>query len=247
MHRHYDCLVKAEHEPDYAPYTYTVWKSEDAPAKALERAGNVNEMLQNNQYDIITMQQGSAESWKPEEYEPYASELIKYIRKYQKHAEIVIQETWAYRSDAETRFSEFGISQMEMYTRLKMAYRQFAERYGFRVIPTGDAVQLFRERTPVKFMRETREFKYPELPTENGDVVGHAAWNDNKENTNEKILGVDACHLNEAGCFMQAALWFAFLYGEPTSKAASSAPELKYNSDVNLLLQCAEDALKSWK
>ena len=241
LQTHYESLIKAEAE-DYTPYRINVWKSEDAPETAVDRAGNVNEMLKNNQYDIVTMQQASALSWKPETYEPYAAEIVKYIRKYQKNAEIVIQQTWAYRNDAPS-FQEWGISQKEMYLRLKDAYHQFAERYGFRIIPTGDAVQLYRERTPVKFKKAERELKYPELQSMEGDLAGYSRWDEDTENNNGHVLHSDMYHLNTAGCFMQAALWFSFLYGEPASKAASSAPALTCNSNVDLLLKCAEDAL----
>ena len=87
LERHYNNLVKAEKNSKHAPYKITVWNSEKEPGKGNVRKGNINDLLKNNQYDIITIQQGSQKSFKFDAYEPYAGELIRYIRIYQKISE----------------------------------------------------------------------------------------------------------------------------------------------------------------
>ena len=110
---------------------------------------SLKDMLQKEKWDIVTVQQASHLSWKPESYEPYLTNLIDYIRKYAPTAEIVIQQTWAYRFD-DNRYKGWKIGQQEMYDKLTQAYRKAAEEHKLRVIPTGYAVQLGREKQPVK-------------------------------------------------------------------------------------------------
>ena len=195
--RHYNHLVKAEKAPKHSPYRITVWDSEKNPVQGNERRGNINDLLKNNQYDVITIQQGSQKSFNFEAYEPYAGELIKYIRKYQKNAEIVIQQTWSYRCDSK-RFPKLIADQNVMYTKLKEAYAKLAEKYKFRMIPMGEAVQIYRADSPVKFTVPVKTCKYPELPSIDGDSVGKFAWRKDKKN-GERVMGTDSHHLNYRG------------------------------------------------
>ena len=82
--RHYNNLVQAEANPQHRPYRITVWDSaaENEKKQISEKKGNINELLKNNQYDIITIQQGSRKSFNFAAYEPFAGVIIKYIRKY---------------------------------------------------------------------------------------------------------------------------------------------------------------------
>ena len=245
LERHYNNLLEAEKNPDADLYQINFWAPGETADYGVSRRGNVNELLKNNQYDIISIQQGSVHSWRPECCEPYAGEIIKYIRQYQKNAEIIIQQTWAYRSDS-PHFAEFGIGQYEMYEKARDAYKELAERYQLRMIPTGDAVELFRARTPVKYQAPVRQVKYPEeAPGTAGDVVGCSFWQ--KDENGEYKLVTDTIHLNDAGQFMQAALWFAFLFDEPALKAAPAFPDISENNDADLILQCVQDALDGSK
>ena len=248
LEKHAANLKKAETNPDFKPYRVTVWSS-DTPQKAKKSfKGSVNELLKNNQYDIVTIQQGSIKSWNYATYQPFAEELIAYIRKHQPKAEIVIQQTWAYRCDhpmlkpnpkARCDFDQTG-----MYERIRESYKKLAETGKFRVIPMGDAVQLFRKYTPVKFQPSTEEFKEPAVPSNAGDVVGRGYWKKDPK-SGESKLHFDRIHLNSDGHYMQACLWFAFLYGEPVSKIKyvpkSVKPEMKA-----LLQKCAQEALDNY-
>ena len=214
--RHYNQLVKAESNPKHAPYGITVWNSEKQPHKVKYYKGNINELLKNNQYDVVTIQQGSQKSFSFDSYEPFAGELIKYIRKYQKNAEIVIQQTWSYRCDSK-RFPSLIADQNIMYAKLKEAYGKLAEKYKFRVIPMGDAVQFYRADTPVKYAAPTKTYVYPELPGIDGDAVGKFAWRVDKQ-TGKRALGTDSHHLNFRGEYMQAVLWYMCLFDAPVEK-----------------------------
>ena len=249
LEKHCKNLEKAENKPDFKPYRINVWSS-DSPAKALKNyKGNVNELLKKNQYDVVTIQQGSRQSWDYKYYQPYADQLVAYIRKHQPEAEIVIQQTWAYRCDhpnlKPNPKARWDFDQAGMYERVRDSYRKLAEAHHFRVIPMGDAVQLFRKYTPVKFQPAAEdEFKYPAVPSSAGDVVGQASWRKNAK-SGEMQLKYDQFHLNATGHYLQACLWFAALYGEPVSKIQfapkSMKPELK-----TLLHKCAQEALDQY-
>ena len=133
-----------------------------------------------------------------------------------------------------------------MYDRLNKAYGELAAKYGFQVIPTGDAVQLFRERTPKKFVpSDVKKFQYPAVPDHSGEVVGKYVWRKNPK-TGKNYLGTDYIHFNKDGEYMQALVWFAKLYDEPVSKVkyvpAGMSDELN-----KLLRSCAQDAVNNYK
>ena len=110
---------------------------------------NIPQMLKAGDWDVVTIQQASGSSWRPETYRPCGDLVVDTIRRLAPGAEIVLQETWSY-ADGESRLENWGISQDEMYEKLHGAYRDFAAVYGFRRIPMGTAVQEWRKRLPVK-------------------------------------------------------------------------------------------------
>ncbi len=226
----------------------TVWTSHP-PKKIKSGKGNVNTLLKNNQYDIITIQQGSPKSWNYKTYEPFADEVIAYIRKYQPKAEIVIQQTWAYRMDSPrlkpNPKASWDFDQTGMYERIRESYGKLAEKYRFRVIPVGDAVQKYRKYTPVKFQPAAGNFEYPKQPSNAGDAVGSAYWKKDPK-TGKNSLRFDYIHLNSNGQYLQACVWFAFLYGEPVQKI-TYAPKAIGAEETALLKKCAQEALDEYK
>ena len=241
LDKHSANLAKAEKDPSFKPYGITVWNSKN-PNKSQARKGNVNELLKQNQYDIVTIQQASRKSWQYDTYQPAADELIAYIRKHQPKAEIVIQQTWAYRTDA-PGLKKWNIDQDKMYAGISQAYAKLAAQYHFRVIPMGDAVQLFRKYTPVKYQPSTEKFEYPKLPSSAGDVVGASLW---KKADGKNIMHTDYIHLNRDGQYMQACLWYAVLYGEPIDKIAYT-PKGMSKEKAALLRKCAKEALENYQ
>jgi len=248
LERHANNLKQAEENPEFKPYSIAFWNSDPGAKKVKTVKGNVNDLLKNHRYDIITIQQHSGRSWNYQTYQPFADELVAYIRKYQPQAEIVIQQTWAYRCDAPllqpNPQAKWEFDQNGMFERLRDAYRQLAEKYRFRVIPTGSAVQKFRQRTPVKFQPSGENFEYPNLPSSEGDVVGRAFWKEDPK-TGQKRLHYDRHHLNPNGQYLQACLWFAFLYGEKVDKIAFVPADMD-KTLADLLRKCAQEALDEY-
>ncbi len=237
-------LRKAEADPSFKPYIINTWNSKDLQ-KGDNRKGNVNELLKNNKYDVITIQQGSSTSWDYKFYQPYADELIAYIRKYNPQAEIVIQQTWAYRAD-DSRLKKWKLTQKEMSEKVIKAYNEFAKAVKLRIIPVGRAVELTRKNPVYQYKvlseKELAQFVRPNVPSNSADVVGKHLWQKTKSGV--KLIA-DASHLNEQGEYLQACVWYSFLFGEDAEKITYEA---KLNSsNCKILRATAAQAIKEYK
>lgn len=91
--RHYGEYGKTEKDPSHRPY----WTNLKLPGRPDGKV-SLQDLLTADRWDIVTIQQASHESWRGETFEG-APKLIALIRKHQPQAEIVIQQTWSYRSD----------------------------------------------------------------------------------------------------------------------------------------------------
>ena len=200
LKRHWENVQKDGNE-DFAPYLF----GRNRFGEFTQGKANVCDVLRMAKWDIVTIQQASHESWKPESYHPYGDNLVAKIRELAPQAKIVVQETWSY-TPWDKRFAKWGIDQNEMYEKLHAAYVDFAKKYGFAVIPFGTAVQEWRKRLPVQY-------------TENsfgGDVVGgrRRAKEDQfkRDSSYRWVPNGDVFHLNERGEYFQALVWAAKLF-----------------------------------
>ena len=237
-------LKIAEKDPKVSMYRINTWNSKDLRKRGT-RKGNVNELLKNNRYDIITVQQGSYESWDYKFYQPYADEIIAYIKKYNPQAEIVIQQTWAYRSD-NARLAAWKMTRDEMSEKVINAYNEFAGKTGFRIIPVGEAIANARKTPQYKFTALSKKalaaFVCPDLPPLAHDPVGKYSWQKDSRGMSMKI---DSIHLNEHGEYLQACVWYAFLFGEDAEKITYE-PNLA-SSTCKILCKSAAEAIKKYK
>lgn len=191
--------------------------------------GNVPQILAAENWDIVTIQQASHQSWRPESFHPWVDLIITEIRRCAPQAKIVIQETWSY-SNMDSRIYNnetggaglWGFDQAEMYERLSENYRALAEKENFDVIPTGKAVQLFRRALPVIDITD--------------DVVGTRRIN------SEGKLATDTIHLNSDGEYLQACVWTEKLFGADVRKLTTIPETLIKPENVALLRKCAYDA-----
>ena len=135
LHRHWQYWT--ENDPHYTLEINGKWGRDDVTIK---------EMLEDGTYDIVTTQQASHFSGRPETYFPFVVDLCKVIREYQPDAKLYLQETWAYEWDStHGAFPHYNNDQREMYNRLKIAYAAAAIAVNAAIIPTGDVIQYFRE------------------------------------------------------------------------------------------------------
>lgn len=149
------------------------YKQRPDPRTGQKRDFSLKEALETEPWDVVTIQQVSHKSYKPETYQPFAGILIDYIKKNTPSAEIVIHETWAYGDDAIPAFNqkrhEF-ITQQSMYNGLKAAYAKLAGETGFRVLPVGDAFQKARAQGIVVNLPANIH------ANQNGEYLGAAIW-----------------------------------------------------------------------
>ena len=248
LDKHWANVEKAG-DKSFKPYRISASFASD-PKRKFPRTANVTEMLVAEKWDIVTIQQASGKSIFYETYQPYANDLIAKIRELAPQAEIVVQETWSY-SPYDTRLKKWKMTPKTMYEALKKAYAQLAEKHRLRTIPTGDAVQLFRERLPVDYgtlltHAEIKALKEPATIDFHGDVVGSSAWKQGRKGSGKGLeevkLRTDFPHLNERGHYLQACVWVGFLFGvDPTT--FTYRPESLPEADAKLMRECARDAL----
>ena len=238
LKKHWELVEKSEADPNFKPYS-------DKSGKY-----SLKEKLQSRQWDFITIQQASADSWRAATYDPYAQKLYDYIKKYAPQAEVVIQQTWAYRGD-EPRLKKWGIDQQEMFTKLTENYVNMAKKLNCRVLPVGNAVQLARETQPVKYVpfdpEAVKKLEYPaKFPDKEGSFVVGLKWRQDKEDGGKWKQDLDAFHLNNRGKYLQACVWFAVLYGKPTAEIKFVPDGIK-PEDAAFLRETAQKAVDGWK
>jgi hypothetical protein len=238
LQRHAANIAASEY-PDFRPYlvTWNYASLEDqsaAPFASLlggekNDHANIPPILAADKWDVVTIQQASHESWSWDTYYPWANMVIAAIRKYAPQARIVVQQTWSYcNADARICNQEtkgagtWGFDQTGMYERLTVNYGRLAAENGFDIIPTGKAVQLYRERLPVTEVAE--------------DVVGNFFTDENG------VAQADTIHLNRDGEYLQACVWTAKLFKADVMKLASVPETLKTPARATLLRACARAA-----
>ena len=258
LDKHWANVVKAE-DPSFKPYSfhYSYGSLRDQSQASVAKLGaktNIPQALAAEKWDIVTIQQASGKSPFYKTYQPYADNLIAKIRELAPQAEIVIQETWSY-SPYDKRLENWKMDPKGMHAALKDAYSQLAKKRNLRVIPTGDAAQLFRERLPVVYGRlltpeEISALVKPATVDFQGDVVGRSVWEKGrkgqKTDANGFRLRMDRNHFNPRGHYLQACVWTAFLFKvDPTT--FTYRPEGLPESDAKLMRECARDAIAGWK
>lgn len=183
---------------------------------------NLADALGAQPWEFVTIQQASKLSFLPETFQPYADELVAAVRKLAPHAEIMIHETWAYRKDHPIFQKNDGFTPEKMYEGLKDAYRKLAGKYGFRLIPVGDAFQAARQTERWTYVKDPNfNFANPPadtLPRQDGDLIGGWRWLRNKE-TGKLQFNLDAMHANVAGRYLGASVWYLILFNADTVPA----------------------------
>jgi len=228
MERHWREHLKSEKDPSHLPYSgkYTL-----------------RQLLAKEKWDIVTIQQASPASWRAATYHPFAENLIGLIRELAPTAEIVIQETWSYNAAA-PYFAKWGIDSATMYRRLTENYRALAAQHGLRVIPAGYAVDLFRrtmgDRLVARDPADPSQLQEPAVPRTT-DVVGNFRWQEDKK-TGKRVLRQDLIHLNPRGQYLQALVWYGFLFGADPEQSTYE-PKGISAEEIALFKRCAKQAI----
>lgn len=175
---------------------------------------SLKDLLTQEKWDFVTIQQASPKSFKPETFHPHVDRLIAYIKKYAPQAEIVIHQTWAYRDD-HPFWGQTNFNTDVMYKGVRAAYDGLAAETGFRKIPCGDAMEAAR-RDPAwgKFVPDPafdpKTAVYPQLPDEKRSLHNSYGWRKNADGTYK--LTSDLFHANAKGEYLLGCVWFEFFF-----------------------------------
>ena len=243
IERHCRNIDAEKTKPDFTPYGFVV------NGKKL-RGEKLSVMLKADKWDIVTIQQGSRHSPYKEKTHELAKKLMAFVKVYAPQAEIVVHETWAYSGhDSWFRKKDFKPNTRQMmHEMVKANYTELAKTHKLRMIPVGNAVQLFREKLPVKQVAfnkaDLKKLVAPNvIDISGGDVVGKISWRKDRKDPSKVVLSHDTIHMNDKGKYLQAAVWYMFLFD---AKAADI--KLPYNDpSAKLMLECAEKAVADSK
>ncbi len=175
-----------------------------------ERKIDIEQALNMDKWDIITVQQVSSFSGMYETFEPYLSSLVSLIKKTNPQAKLYFHQTWAYETDSDHHaFVNYNNNQKQMYSQINSTSKKAAESIGAVIIPVGEIINLLRHNIP--------EFDYG-----NGGIS----------------LCRDGFHLSlDYGRYAAAATWFCTLTGKPlvSREFEDFNPDLitKINNAVN--------------
>ncbi len=207
MKKHWDLVQLAEKEPqnpDGKPYN----------GKSLKEA------LLKEKWDIVSIQQVSTQSGDAGTYRPYARQLYNLIKKIQPESQVVIHKTWPYRMDSndwtQIAGGEHAKSNKEMWQNLNKAYNTIASELEVKVVPVGDAFWKVSSHKKWGYKKDPSfdESKaiFLDLPIQKYSLHTGYHWDDQKQ------LRFDSHHANNAGCFLGALVWYAFLFDESPRK-----------------------------
>jgi len=230
LKRHWENVEK-DGDKAFRPYRYDRIVDGERTVDGAKR--NVCEVLRETKWDIVTIQQASHDSWKPETYRPYGDDLVAKIRELAPQARIVVQETWSY-TPWDKRLKDWGIDQDGMYAKLHDAYAAFARRQGLSVIPFGTAVQAWRKRLPVKYAEHSF----------GGDVVGGGRQEERdqfkRDAANAWVPNCDVFHLGRKGEYFQALVWAVALL-DADLDGLGCRPPFVSESDAKLMCEIAKE------
>ncbi len=110
---------------------------------------SINEALTLDDWDIVTLQQASHFSGRPQTYFPYLESVCNYVKGVLPDARIYIHETWSYEIDSwHEAFADYNKDQGEMYRRLHDCYIMAGKVIGAPVIPVGTVIESIRHEIP---------------------------------------------------------------------------------------------------
>ena len=131
LERHYNNIVG-----DVVDYQYQV----DA---VFVKVSSVAETLKERKWDFITLQQVSHFSGIIDTYEPFLGEIVKYLHENCPSAKIVLHRTWAYDEKSDHGgFASYDRDRKKMFNAIVDTTSKIAEKYGFDIIPCGNAVEM---------------------------------------------------------------------------------------------------------
>jgi len=192
------------------------WDLNRSTSEKPYKGKSLKAILSEQKWDIVSIQQNSMNSPNIDTYYPYADSLYKLIKQCQPTAEVVLHQTWAYRSDSETfgnvSAKGLALNEKEMWEKSRYAYQTIAKKLNVRIIPVGDAFWKVSSDKKWKYVVDS-DFNYTnpilgELPEQKNSLHVGYYWNKSKKFCH------DTHHASNAGCFLGSLVWYGFLFNE---------------------------------
>lgn len=112
------------------------------------RKTSILQALESDKFDVVTVQQASHFSGRPQSFFPFLTNLVEVIRKKQPDAKIYFHKTWSYNKDSShTAFAEYNCDRKEMYRRISDCCIMASEIINAKIIPSGEMIQKLSENT----------------------------------------------------------------------------------------------------
>ena len=197
-------------DPKGSPYTGVA-----NPATGAKPKLSLRKALELEKWDYVTVQQVSTLSSQADSYEPWAGELIAYIRQHAPSAKILGLETWTHREDS---WMYKNLTTPErMHLAIQKAYAALAERHGIGILPVGDAFQAARATPEWKFQYPDPNFDFktaqPDaLPAQPGSLNVGWKWETDAATKKTKLVN-DPAHCNAAGQYLATSVLYEALFG----------------------------------
>ena len=117
---------------------------------------SIKEALLARSWDYITIQQASHYSYQEDSYEPYLTELAKYIRLMCPKAKLLIHQTWGYETGSDRAINNGFQTYEEMFAEVKRCYAKAAQDIqADGIIPSGTAFAYALKNGIPKIHRDT--------------------------------------------------------------------------------------------
>ena len=117
---------------------------------------SIKEALLSQPWDVVTLQQASYFSPKPDTYEPYAKNLYDYVKMCAPKAKILIHQTWAYEDGSEKLHNLGYETAAAMFADVEKAYQKCHEDLGTDgIIPSGKLFMKLLENGIPSVQRDT--------------------------------------------------------------------------------------------
>lgn len=192
----------------------------DNPAGKYADGSSLKDRLNEQHWDVVTIQQASRLSPDANTYRPFAAQLRDIVKLHAPQSRLLVHQTWAYRSDDPwfvnpPKNTTNPVTQEEMYQKLLAAYFTVAAELEAGVIPVGNAFHLATQDEKWKFRPDTTfEFdkaKFPELPDQRYSL--HTGWQW-KSQKSERKLTIDGHHANAAGEYLGSCVFYEILFDD---------------------------------
>ncbi len=116
---------------------------------------SIKEALLSEEWDVVTMQQASPDSFKYETYQPYLTSLADYVRTYAPKAKLYMHQTWSYE-EGHGALARWGFkNQAEMFAAIEDAYEKAAKSINADgILKSGKLLQLLLQNGIEKVHRD---------------------------------------------------------------------------------------------